>query len=99
MNPIDLLFQVGFKDLDKYTCIGYNPQYSNSHYKSIVNPVKMIVYMIKDFFKFYKKNGINCTDLEKFHDATEVLEGLPNWFRNARKRVLLRNQRLSQEQI
>lgn len=93
MNPLDQLFQVGFKELENYTCIGYNPQYSNSHYKSIVNPVKMISYFIKDFFKFYKKNGVDCTDAEKFQDVKEVLEGLPNWFRDTRKRVLSRKQR------
>ena len=79
-NPIDQLFKVGFKDMEKYESIGYEPQHSRKRYKSIITPMEMIVLCIEDFLKFYKINNIQKTDKEKFSYIVKILKTLPDWF-------------------
>ena len=87
MNPLDQLFEVGFKDLEKYPTIGYQPVYGRCNFAPIKTPIKMIVKLIEDFFKFYVKNGIEKTDSEKYAHISEVLEDLPYWSEKGKKKI------------
>ena len=74
-------------DLEKYPTIGYQPVYGRCNFAPIKTPIKMIVKLIEDFFKFYVKNGIEKTDSEKYAHISEVLEDLPYWSEKGKKKI------------
>ena len=78
MNPIDQLFSIGYKtELEKYSVIGYKPQFSRAHWCSIETPVKMIGKYITDF----GKGGYSLEQI------SPCLKGLPQWFKENRQNV------------
>jgi DNA polymerase elongation subunit (family B) len=78
MNPIDQLFSIGYKtELERYSVIGYKPQFSRAHWCSIETPVKMIGKYITDF----GKGGYELPQI------SPCLKGLPQWFRDNRQNV------------
>lgn len=72
MNPIDQLFNVGYKkQLDNYASIGYTPVNSRRQFCSIQTPIKMVVKMIVDL------NKGNVRDEE----ILNIIRNLKNWLR------------------